>query len=1159
MSLPDDSPPVRVQRRKPAAKRAFESDEEEEVMREDGPPTPTHVSQSPPQTQSFSPPPPAQDVVENTFSDEDAELLAAVDELEKHLTPPAKGKPKFGERLFCESGDVVKFDEVRAQFEFEIKGVLGESVFSRVNAMSSVLSRRPQRTSSSQAARPDEYLRYIADVLKWDLSELKFSFFPDGHVASLMQKHKIVDHMVETAKGKLQFYDASKHDTVYAPQKLAKTLEHAAAAGDVGEVSVAYKLGDCGRLLAVGSKDTCVYPIYMKGGLRRMLFGQRYHDVDMVNAHVCFVAELNRVCKLGNYPYLNVYYNMREYVLAWLVATENCTREEAKEAMLIAMFGGKVGKLAETVFFKGFQQDLRGLTVAIRHRIKSYDPVGKVLKEMFPRLPSVVDPRGKNHKARDLSYMLMRLESAFALIAMHVVKELRLTCGSLVYDGFMIEKGDGVDIKRLCAAIETEILRKTGFHVSFVEKSMAVKEKDYEWLGHPTLVRELKRYFNGEEVETVNSVPPEFEEDEEEEEEEVPVSGNKRIPAKMMNARGELHFYDEASQKDILHPREKDKDTEALKRIVLQFAQDHRLFRAYHTHTVFKESATRPKLLEVAFKSLVDLVNHAGHDSPFMFGADLDKICKELEDKAFAPGIFPMIRMGNSHELTGFDDFALAPAPERWSFIDGQLDISRLHDDPDGDEPVDVNHFRDFEAPQDVRVKFYRKGVPAEAKHIVYTLKGLNVKWLDICDSIGGQVPNYLRVIMTQVCDRPFDPDKDSDVNALSDEERLSVLIINAVLGRFMMPNNFRDRWELFPFCYGESSVGKGSIINLLRSLLPSELIGDLSGSSRKGLGALQSFVPKDYVFVVEAEKMQELISLGDFKAMASSEHVSVGQLYKGHNADIKWNKQMWFAGQQATALFSEDPAGAALRRVFPMWYRRKHAVTLTSVEKQMINERHEIFAQWVHCYHFILHGLKGRKLLEWDKLPGYFKLGKDKMNERLSIGRRFFGHTLQMEGGFQVRYVPYIMQKEDVGRKGWVAWSDLESDMKSFCNRDPYLAMHKEARNPLMEDWLSEARMHLQELYNRVRDKQVEDYMAIDRVWPRWDFGFIKEKVKYRCCVKHSHPQHGRALLGVDKCGCAATTENRRGSVVAVLNLQRLIDGEIEEWFEKMGIEETC
>ena len=592
---------------------------------------------------------------------------------------------------------------------------------------------------------------------------------------------------------------------------------------------------------------------------------------------------------------------------------------------------------------------------------------------------------------------------------------------------------------------------------------------------------------------------------------------------------------------------------------MLQFAQDHRLFRAYHTHTVFRESATRPKLLEVAFKSLVDLVNHAGHDSPFMFGADLDKICKELEDKAFAPGIFPMIRMGNSHESTGFDDFALTPAPERWSFLDGQLDISRLHDDPDGDEPVDVNKFRDFEAPQDVRVKFYRKDVPAEAKHIVYTLKGLNVKWLDICDSTAGHTPNYLRVIMTQVCDRPFDPDKHEDVRNLDQEERTSLLTISAVLGRFMMPNNFRDRWELFPFCYGESSVGKGSIINLLRSLLPSELIGDLSGSSRKGLGALQSFVSKEYVFVVEAEKMQELISLGDFKAMASSEHVSIGQLYKGHNADIKWNKQMWFAGQQATALFSEDPAGAALRRVFPMWYRRKHAVTLTSVEKQMINERHEIFAQWIHCYHFILHRLKGMKLLESPELPSYFKIGKDKMNERLSIGRRFFAHTLQMEGGFQVRYVPYIMQKEDVGRKGWVAWSDLESDIKSFCNRDPYLATHKEARNPLMEDWLSEARMHLQELFNRVRDKQLESDMAIDKVWPRWDFGFIKEKTKFRCCVKHSHPQHGRALLGEERCGCAVSAENKRGSVVAVLNLQRLIDGEIEEWFEKMGIEETC
>jgi hypothetical protein len=302
---------------------------------------------------------------------------------------------------------------------------------------------------------------------------------------------------------------------------------------------------------------------------------------------------------------------------------------------------------------------------------------------------------------------------------------------------------------------------------------------------------------------------------------------------------------------------------------------------------------------------------------------------------------------------------------------------------------------------------------------------------------------------------------------------------------------------------------------------------------------------------------VQDTISLGDFKAMASSEQVSVGQLFNGFNKDIKWSKQMWFAGQTATALFSEDPSGAAVRRVFPMWFRRKHAVTLTSVEKQMINERFQIFSQWVRSYHFMLHGLRGKKLLEWERLPTYFKLGKDKMNELLSIGKRFFTHTVELEGGINVRYVPYMARKEDVGRKGWCAWGDLEGDMKAFCNKDPYLALHKEARNPLMEDWLSECRTHLRPLYERVRDKQIE--RGDKDVWPKWDFGFIASKEKYRLCAKHSNMANGRAILGTKWCGCIVHKDNKKGSVMAIVNLQRLIDHEIDAWFEAMGIEETC
>ena len=264
-------------------------------------------------------------------------------------------------------------------------------------------------------------------------------------------------------------------------------------------------------------------------------------------------------------------------------------------------------------------------------------------------------------------------------------------------------------------------------------------------------------------------------------------------------------------------------------------------------------------------------------------------------------------------------------------------------------------------------------------------------------------------------------------------EEYLAMCVTLAVMGRFFMPNNFRDRWELFVFCYGESSVGKGALVNLLKSLLEPELIGELSGSSRKGLGSLQSFVFKVFLFVVEAERLDKLISLGDFKAMASSEELSVSQLCKGSNRDIRWNKQLWMSGQEATALFPSDPSGAAMRRTLAAWFRRKHTHSSYSVEQGLIKERFQFFAVAVKMYHYLLAELEGVKLLEWPKLPAYFQLGKDKVTEQLSAGERFFSHTTCRANETRGRRTMCVM-----AAAGALGLSDLKLDLEEFCETGP-------------------------------------------------------------------------------------------------------------------------
>ena len=150
-----------------------------------------------------------------------------------------------------------------------------------------------------------------------------------------------------------------------------------------------------------------------------------------------------------------------------------------------------------------------------------------------------------------------------------------------------------------------------------------------------------------------------------------------------------------------------------------------------------------------------------------------------------------------------------------------------------------------------------------------------------------------------------------------------------------------------------------------------------------------------------------------------------------------------------------------------------------------------------------------------------------------------------------KVQYVPYLMKPEDKGRKGWVPWTTLKGDIEAFAKTDSVLKGM--ATNPLMENWLSEARTCLRPLYEKVREKQIEAGLE---PWPTWDHGFIHDKTKYRCCKQHSN-FNNKALVGLKYCGCVYNNQNKHGSVIAVLNLERLQgDAEIDAWFDEMGIE---
>ena len=76
-----------------------------------------------------------------------------------------------------------------------------------------------------------------------------------------------------------------------------------------------------------------------------------------------------------HFPFLESYAAHREYGLKYIQLSAKVTREKAKHAMLVAMFGGK-GEVQDP-FIQGFKDDLRRASKLLETRTKTYGLTGR--------------------------------------------------------------------------------------------------------------------------------------------------------------------------------------------------------------------------------------------------------------------------------------------------------------------------------------------------------------------------------------------------------------------------------------------------------------------------------------------------------------------------------------------------------------------------------------------------------------------------------------------------------------------------------------------------------------------------------------------------------------------------------------------------------------
>jgi len=213
--------------------------------------------------------------------------------------------------------------------------------------------------------------------------------------------------------------------------------------------------------------------------IRHTIAKNIYYDVDMKNAHPCFLKQLCTHLKF-KHKVLDKYVNNRDEVISKWIGTEILkkgkkhiikNKDEAKEYFLKLVNGGgnnkssceelndfyDTQKLFLASFFKN--QDFK------RFKKRSNTKWDKELKK----------PNGKKFENREgtcLNYYLCEIEN---LALTHIEKNLEevgVKYGALCFDGLMIYKKDVKDTHDLLNKLEAVLLEKMGFAIKLAIKEM---------------------------------------------------------------------------------------------------------------------------------------------------------------------------------------------------------------------------------------------------------------------------------------------------------------------------------------------------------------------------------------------------------------------------------------------------------------------------------------------------------------------------------------------------------------------------------------------------------------------------------------------------------------------------------------------------------------
>jgi hypothetical protein len=233
------------------------------------------------------------------------------------------------------------------------------------------------------------------------------------------------------------------------------------------KVNYKQKVKGVGRYYATVANKNGGYCVSLQGMdkcVRNALASSIYHDIDIKNCHASLLEEVAR--KLKNpidTPNLTYYNEHREECVSQL--------PDGKNLMQRLVYGGSIEQWrCDTNYegdvpkiYKDVQNEVRLITTTLLLENPDYKKIVKEVK----KTENVKD-------SQVLSYFLSTIESEIVKDMMNRFEELGWMVGAYIYDGFLIERKEGMEppIKEVAEFITEE----TGFLIELTEKPMEFPE-----------------------------------------------------------------------------------------------------------------------------------------------------------------------------------------------------------------------------------------------------------------------------------------------------------------------------------------------------------------------------------------------------------------------------------------------------------------------------------------------------------------------------------------------------------------------------------------------------------------------------------------------------------------------------------------------------------